>query len=301
MNDRGVVDAHVHFWDPAQLRYPWLESVPALREMHGPEEFAKQSGAGGVSAAVFVECDVDPQMAGAEVSFVEGLVARLEADGSRAPPILAIVAHAPLHEGAGARRSIEALAQRPLVRGVRRLLQDEADAEFCLRDPFVEGVQSLADYDLSMDLCIRHHQLPGVIGLARRVPDVRMVLDHAGKPDIRAALLDPWRARLRELSRLEHVSCKLSGLVTEADPVGWTAEDLRPFVEHVIECFGFDRVLYGGDWPVVDLAGGYARWWNAITELTAACSASEKARLFGDNARAFYRLGEPTDRASAAG
>jgi len=237
-----------------------------------------------ISEVVFVECDADPEMAIDEVAFVESLAAH-------APGLIgAIVAHAPLHLGDRAADSIEALAAKPLVRGVRRLLQDESDPEFCRRPAFGAGVRQLARYDLSMDLCIRHHQFPGVIELVRAIDDVRFVLDHVGKPDIAGSALDPWRSHIRELASLEHVHCKISGVATEADHAAWTVADLRPYVEHVIECFGFERVLYGGDWPVVNLAGGYTRWFEAIDELTSGCSDDERARLFARNARAFYRI-----------
>lgn len=287
MTKRDVVDSHVHFWDPNEVRYPWLESVPALQDRFGPEDFRLATAPAEISEVVFVECDADPEAAVDEVAFVESL-----ANGT--PDFVgAIVAHAPLHLGDRAAQPIEALAARPLVRGVRRLLQDEADPEYCLRPAFQEGVRHLARNDLSMDLCIRHHQLPGVIELARAIDDVRFVLDHVGKPDIVGSELDPWRSQIRELASLENVQCKISGVVTEADHAAWSVADLRPYVEHVIECFGFDRVLYGGDWPVVNLAGGYARWFDAITELTASCSDDELARLFAANARAFYRLQAP--------
>jgi L-fuconolactonase len=120
--------------------------------------------------------------------------------------------------------------------------------------------------------------------------NVTFVLDHLGKPPIKDRLLEPWRTHLVDLARLPNVVAKISGLVTEADPAAWTPDDLRPYVEHAIACFGWDRVLFGGDWPVVDLAGGYFRWIAALSELTATASPLQLDALFHKNAARIYHL-----------
>lgn len=281
-----IVDSHVHFWDPSRLEYPWLASVESLRRAFLPADLDQARGDVHLDAMVFVECDAAAAAAAAEVDFVEELA-------EDEPRIQAIVAHAPLELGDAVRPVLSGLRDRPLVKGVRRLLQDEPDPLFCLEERFVAGVLSLPEFGLTMDLCIRHPQLRAVTELARVCEDVTFVLDHAGKPAIAGRVEQPWRDQLRELARLDNVHCKLSGMVTEASHEAWTLDDLRPYVEHVIDCFGFERVLYGGDWPVVELAGGYRRWFDALSELVSACSPDEQARLFGGNARAFYRLPEP--------
>jgi L-fuconolactonase len=176
------------------------------------------------------------------------------------------------------------------VKGVRRLIQSEADVEFCLQPGFVCGVKLLGRHELSFDLCLNHRQLANTIKLVRRCPGVRFVLDHIAKPDIKAGLLDPWRAELRELSRMENVWCKLSGLVTEADHAKWKSADLKPYIEHVVECFGFDRVMFGGDWPVSTLASDYPRWVTTLDEALSGSSPDELHRLYVRNAEAFYRV-----------
>lgn len=202
-----------------------------------------------------------------------------------------MVPWAPLEDGDQARSYLDALvATSPLVKGIRRLLQGEPDPAFCLRPGFVRGVQLLADYDLSFDLCVRHHQLPGVVELVRRCPQVSFVLDHIGKPDIAGRVLDPWREQLAALATHPNVTCKVSGLVTEADPRAWTPDDLAPYVAHVLAAFGEDRVLFGGDWPVALLASSYRRWVEALDALTAHLSPEAKRKLWAENARRFYRL-----------
>ncbi len=140
------------------------------------------------------------------------------------------------------------------------------------------------------DLCGRHPQLPACIALVRACPGTMFVLDHAGKPDIRRGVLEPWRAHIAELARLPNVVCKLSGLVTEADPATWTSDALRPYVEHLLSCFGAERLLFGSDWPVVNLAASYCRWLETAVDLLTPLSAGERADVFSENARRIYRL-----------
>jgi L-fuconolactonase len=182
------------------------------------------------------------------------------------------------------------VATSPLVKGVRRLIQGEPDPEFCLRPRFVRGVQLLADYGLSFDLCITHEQLAATIGLVAQCPEIAFVLDHIGKPDIRAGLLDPWREQIAQLATYPNVSCKLSGMVTEADHANWTPDDLAPYVAHVVAQFGEERIMYGGDWPVAYQASTYPRWVATLDALTADLSPAAKRKLWAENASRFYRL-----------
>ncbi|MCU0791585.1 MAG: amidohydrolase family protein [Opitutaceae bacterium] len=275
-----ITDAHLHCWDPSLLSYPWLDSVPTLRRPYFVSEHIAQTAARGVTRRVFVQADCAPLQALAETDWVSGQDA-----------IDAIVAFAPVEDGAALETALRAFATRPKVRGVRRLLQGETAPDFCLSKEFVAGVRSLGRHGLTFDICIRADQLPSVTQLAGLCPEVVFVLDHLGKPPIRAGLLDPWRAHLAAIARLPNVVAKISGLTTEADHAGWTTAHLRPFVAHAVECFGWSRLLFGGDWPVVDLAGGMARWMDAIEELTADASEAEKRALFHENAGRVYRLG----------
>ncbi|MBV9709362.1 MAG: amidohydrolase family protein, partial [Ktedonobacteraceae bacterium] len=155
---------------------------------------------------------------------------------------------------------------------------------------FVHGVQLLATYSLSFDLCIRHWQLLAATALVRRCPDTQFILDHMGKPDVKGHQLDPWRDQLRELAALPNAACKVSGLVTEADLSAWTGDELAPYVTHVLEVFGEDRVTCGGDWPVVLLASPYTRWFEIAQALTASLPETAQRKLWNENARRLYRL-----------
>jgi L-fuconolactonase len=143
---------------------------------------------------------------------------------------------------------------------------------------------------LSCDICIDHRQLASTIRLVGQCPGTSIILDHIGKPNIRTHLLEPWREQLRELASYPNVICKVSGLVVEADPERWTPEDLRPYLEHVFEVFGEDRVAFGGDWPVVLGAAPYRRWVETLDAFAAQLSPEGRRKLWAENARRFYRL-----------
>ena len=285
MDGLRVVDAHLHVWDPARIEYPWLRALPALDRRLDTGDLDRQRGEVVVERIVLVEADCAPARREDEVAF-------LEEQAARDPRVAAIVASAPLESGADCVAYLDRLAARPLVRGVRRLLQGEPDPAFCLRDGFVEGVRQAAARGLAFDACVRHPQLASVAELARRVPEATIVLDHLGKPPIRARALDPWRDDLAALAARPNAVAKLSGLTTEADPARWTEDDLRPYVAHALACFGPDRLLFGGDWPVSTLATTYPRWAETVVRLLRELGPGEGAldRVLRANAARVYRL-----------
>ena len=278
-----IVDTHLHIWDIGRLRYPWLASVPMLNCNHLIEDYRAACGPVQVAKMVFLQCECDFAQFQEEADWVTE-VARGD------PRIRGIVPWAPLERGDAAEDAVARLASNPLIKGVRRIIQFEPDPEFCLRPDFVRGVQLLPRHGLSFDICINHTQLTNTLKLVRQCPEVRFILDHIAKPDIKAGLLDPWRAEMRELAALPNVWCKLSGLATEADHANWTAADLRPYIDHVIGCFGFDRVMFGGDWPVSTQATDYPRWVATVDNALKGASPDELHRLYVRNAEAFYRV-----------
>jgi L-fuconolactonase len=201
-----------------------------------------------------------------------------------------IVAFAPLEHGDAVLPELEWLAGRPLVKGVRRLIQHEPNPAFCLGAGYVEGVRLLAEFDLTCDLCIFHDQLPSVVRLVEQCPKVRFVLDHLGKPAIREGLFDSWNGNIRELAGLPNVYCKLSGVVTEADHDLWTESEIRPYLETAIDAFGSERVMFGSDWPVVNLAANWKDWIDTVRRL-ATDTKVPPDKLFALNAERAYRLG----------
>jgi L-fuconolactonase len=280
--EHAFVDAHVHYWDPARLRYPWLAAEPSIAAAHLPAQLRAEAGET-LGSVVFVQAECDRGQWLDEVSWAEAL----SREDAR---LAAFVAFAPMDRGPDTIAALDALRRRPLVRGVRHLLQDEADPAACHRPAFVAGVRGAGDRGLSFDLCVRHGQLPGVLELVRACPNTRFILDHAGKPDVRGAQLDPWRAHIEDLAGRPNVVCKISGLITEASRASWEPDHLRPFVDHLVECFGPERLLFGSDWPVVKLAATYQRWRSAAAALVEHLPESARRSIFVDTARRTYRL-----------
>ncbi len=265
------------------MRYPWLDDIPILNKPYLLQDYDQACGPVAVEKMVFLQAEVDFDQYQAEADWVDSLAER---DGR----LQGIVPWAPLELGAAAGPALEALSANPRIKGIRRIIQFEPDIDFCLRPDFLSGVRLLPQFKLSFDICIAHNQLANTIKMVAQCPDVVFILDHIGKPDIKNNLLDPWRAEIKTLSEFPNVSCKISGLVTEADHGRWTKEQLKPYIDHVIACFGFDRVMYGGDWPVAYQATDYPRWVETLQWAVAGCTDAELKKLFHDNAAAFYRL-----------
>jgi L-fuconolactonase len=278
-----IVDAHVHFWNPAKFNYPWLASVPVLHRTFLPEDYSAATKLANVSKLIFVECGCAASQSVDEARWISQI-----ATGE--PRLKGIVAQASVESGARVTDELATLATNPLVKGVRRNLQGETDMNFCLQPHFVTGVLALAEFNFTFDLCIVPHQLPAATQLVARCPEVFFVLDHVAKPAIRDRQLDPWRKHLRELAALPNVACKISGLVTEADPARCGAPDLEPYVAHTLDCFGFDRVLFGGDWPVCQLATTYENWLAALKGIVAGETDTNLRKLFQTNAERIYRV-----------
>lgn len=268
-----IVDAHVHFWDPTALQYPWLDELPALQRSFLPADYPKA-----VEQCVVIEGNCLPTQSVPEVQFFE----RLANDD---PRIVGIVAFAELTEPA----ALECLTNKPLVKGIRQNIQGQPSG-FALRRAFAEGVREVGARGWTFDLCITHDQLSEAIALVERCPDTQFVLDHCAKPAIRTAARDPWRRDLARLAAHENVCCKISGLLTEADLAHWNDDDLLPYATHAVDCFGIDRVLYGSDWPVLTLAGDYASWFQFTAHFTQSWSDHERRRFYAENAARVYRV-----------
>lgn len=277
-----VVDSHVHFWNPNELHFGWLADLPILNQPVLPDHVPLEGPGWTTDALVFVQADCLPTEGLAEAAWVSELA-------QQDARIQGIVAFAPL-ETPDALSALEALQAYPLVKGIRRLIQSEQPG-FCTQPAFVQSVQSLPRYGYSFDLCIKHHQLPDVITLVSQCPEVSFVLDHIGKPDIKAGLLDPWYEHIKILAQFPNVSCKLSGLVTEADMDMWQPMHLTPYIDHVLASFGPSRLMFGSDSPVLRLAHlTYEGWVKVALGALQSLSESEIQQIFGENARAFYGL-----------
>ena len=181
------------------------------------------------------------------------------------------------------------LAQDPLLRGIRPMLQEIADVEWVLQPKLAPALRAVTALDLSFDLLVRPAHLKAAHTLLVRHPDLRAIVDHGGKPDIAGGLWQPWADDMRHIGRDTSAYCKLSGLVTEAH-VGWKTSDLLRYADHLLECFGAERLVWGSDWPVMLLNASYAGWLAAARQFVASQSAALQSAILNDNAIRYYRL-----------
>jgi len=277
-----IVDTHQHLWDLDLFRYSWVKSIPVLNRSFRMSDYRAAVEGLNVVKSVHLEADVDePYM----LDETRHLLALAEQPDN---PLEGIVACArPEHKDF--RSYLDQIAGNRRVKGIRRVLHTQPD-DVGQGAMFIRNVASLAAYGLSFDICVLARQLPIAIQLASKCPDVTFVLDHCGVPQVKEKNLDPWRSHIAEIARFPNVSCKISGLVAYADPQKWTAEDLRPFVENAIACFGWERVMFGSDWPVCTLAASYRQWVEALQAITRGAGDANQKKLFHDNAIRIYRL-----------
>lgn len=278
-----IVDSHVHLWDPAAASFSWLDGLPSLQGLRAPADYlSTAAGLGSVSAFVVVEGGAEARDARKEV---EWLLRQAETCAYLA----GIVAQVPVEQGEAIAEHVDWLTGHPLVKGVRRNLQGE-DLNFCLQPEFMDGLTLVAEAGLSFDLCIRHEQLPAVTSLVRQMPEVTFVLDHVGKPPVAAGEREVWAGRIRDLAQRPNISCKLSGLATEAAPGEATPEKMLPYLRSALKAFGWNRIMFGTDWPVCELATTVDAWASVIEELLVDATPAQREAVMGGNARRIYRL-----------
>jgi L-fuconolactonase len=279
-----VIDAHHHLWDPEKRDYPWMAG-PELAPIRHPYTLADlrvETAAAGVSHTVLVQTV-------AEVAETEEFLAIASASGGLIAGVVGWVdLTAPDLAGTLARLRARPGGER-LV-GVRHQVQDEADPGWLARPEVRRGLRAVADAGLVYDLLVRVPQLAAARAAASELPEGRFVLDHAAKPAIAAGELEPWAGALAALARLPNISCKLSGLVTEARWDAWDAAAIRPYADHVLAVFGPDRVMFGSDWPVCQLAASYARVRELADVLLEGLSAAERDAVLCRTAARTYRL-----------
>lgn len=277
-----TVDTHQHLWDKDLFHYAWLETLPKLNRSFRLDDYQDATRGLEIERTVFVECDVDERQTKDEAMHILRLA---EQPGSR---IAGVVASG-RPEKDGFESYLEGLQGYSKLKGIRRILHTQPD-ELGRNKTFIDNVRKLAQRSLSFDICVLARQLPIAIELVSQCPNVTFILDHCGVPQVKERVLNPWREHIRDISNFPNVFCKVSGLVAYADSVNWKAEDLRPFVDHVLECFGWDRVMFGSDWPVCTLAASYRQWVETLLSLTETAGEANQQKLFHDNAIRVYRL-----------
>jgi L-fuconolactonase len=274
------IDAHHHVWDLSVRDQPWTAELPAIRRSFAFGELRPALQAAGIAGTVLVQTITVPE----ETPEFLALAAAH-------PEILGVVGWVDLTAPDVGKRlaALRALPGGEHLVGIRHQVQGEPDPRWLLRPDVLDGLAAVADAGLVYDLLVIPEQLPAAVEVAGRVPGLRFVLDHAGKPPIAAGLLDPWREQISALAAHPEVACKLSGLVTEASEHPTVAE-LAPYAGHVLDAFGADRVMVGSDWPVCLLRGSYADVDALHRELLAGLGAPERALVLGGTATRWYRL-----------
>lgn len=275
-----MIDAHHHLWDPSRREYPWMagEAMDPIRRPYTVADLKALAAADGITATVLV------QTTSSDTETDEFL-----AIAAAEPLIAGVVGWVDLTSPSVADRLAELTEAGPLV-GVRHQVEGEQDPDWLARDDVRRGLSALADAGLVYDLLVRIDQLPAAAAAADALPGLRFVLDHAAKPPIANGPWEPWAGALSALAERENVSCKLSGLVTEADWAQWRVGHLRRHAEHVLDAFGPRRLLFGSDWPVCELAAAYPVVLDAALSLTGPLSDTERAEVFVHSAERVYGL-----------
>jgi len=273
-----TIDSHQHFWSYDKAEYPWIPEGTPLHRDWLPEDLSALQKPLGVDGSVAVQ-------ARQTVEESRWLLTLADHD----PRIKAVVGWADLRSEAIEEQLAE-LAKHPRFRGVRHVVQDETDDRFMQGAGFRRGIRALQTHGLTYDILIQAKQLPSAIELVREFPEQPFVLDHIAKPEIKAAVIEPWKSQIRELAKSPNLMCKVSGLVTEADQKNWKAADLQPYLDVVFECFGPERLMWGSDWPVCLLAASYERVYQVVADYSGQLSATERAAIFGGNCARFYGI-----------
>lgn len=271
-----IIDAHQHFWSIARGDYGWLtpESGILWRD-YGPEQLAPLIKKANVDRTILVQAAPTE----AETSYLLGIAERT--------PFVAGVVGWTDFAAPDAPARIAALARDPLLVGLRPMVQDIADAGWLARPELAPAFEAMIEHGLTFDALVLPRHLPALLVAIERHPTLKVVVDHAAKPDIARRVFDPWRKDLAKVAAHSHVHCKVSGLVTEAE-AGWTVIDLDPVIEHLLKIFGPERLIFGSDWPVVTLRAGYGLWFATSEVLLAELGAMQKAAVYGGNAARLY-------------
>lgn len=275
-----VIDAHQHFWDLGKVDYPWLTAE--LGSIH----------------RTFDVADVEPQVAASpvdDVILVQAAGSYADTDAmiaiaDRWERVVGIVGWLPLDHPAEAARALTRYRTDGRIVGIRHQIHDEADPDWILQDSVFEGLRMVEQAGLAYDVvAVLPRHLEHVPRLAAAFPNLQIVIDHLAKPAIAEQGWEPWASLLAAAAQAPNVTAKISGLDTAAG-IGYEASDLEPYIQHALDQFGADRLMFGSDWPVSTLAGGYARWWDVVADVLTPLTVDERSAIYADTAARVYGL-----------
>ena len=285
-----IIDTHLHIWDFNQLNYSAFKGHPLFGRSYQIEDYQRDCGDLDIEAMVFLECYAD--FSSTNGQYIEE-IKFVEESSKRDPRIRGIVPMAPVEWGARVETILEEMRDNhPTVKGIRRIVEFDKDPrELALSGNFIEGVNRLAKFGYHFEINVNHTQMDIVKDFVKMVPDVRMILDHCGKPGIVEGAIEQYQNDVAELSKHPNLWIKLSDLPVEADHNNWTEDDLKPYIDATIESFGFDRTIYAGDYPICLQATTLSRWVEVLDEALSGCSHEELWNFYRENANKFYNLG----------
>lgn len=273
------IDSHQHYWNPDLVHYFWMPPAPhPLRRNFLPPDLEPTLAENNFDGSIVVQAAHVPE----EATWLLNLA-------SAHKSLLGVVAWANL-EDPNLGKVLDQLQKHPKFVGLRHLIQDEPEVDWMLRPTVIAGLKELQRRGIPYDLLVKPPHLPYVPQLLEAVPDLAIVIDHIAKPHIKEGIFEPWARDMERIAKHKPLHCKLSGMITEADHKEWKSEQLTPYVQHALSIFGFDRLLFGSDWPVCTLAGTWKQVLAAFTQALGAQPAEERAKLLGPNAARFYKL-----------
>jgi L-fuconolactonase len=279
-----VVDSHQHLWDLTKFRLPWTANSPSLARDFTMRDYLIATAGIPIVKSVYLEVDVEPSQQQAEADYITELCRRREG-----PLAAAVISGRPADEDF--RNYITQFKSHSYIRGLRQVLHGESTPPgYCLQKPFIAGIQLLGELGLSYDICVRAAELPDAARLVNACPGTSFILDHCGNASLQVKDQTAWKRDIAAVAERKNVVVKVSGIIASATPNKWSTDDLAPIVNHTLDVFGPDRVMFGGDWPVCNLGANYKAWYDALREIVANRPTDQQRRLFHDNAVRHYRL-----------
>jgi predicted TIM-barrel fold metal-dependent hydrolase len=278
-----IVDPHLHLWDLSRFQLAWVEKGSPLARSFIMKDYLAATQGLNVVKAVYMEVDVVERQQTAEAQYVLDICRQ-----GNTPMAAAVISGRPASDGF--RKYLEQFKGNRYLKGVRQVLHVKATpAGYCLAPNFVRGMRVLDEMGLSFDLCMRPTELADGVKLVESMPNLRFILDHCGNGPVRSKDLTQWRRDMDRMARQKNVVCKVSGIVADAAEK-WTADDLAPVINHTLDAFGPERVMFAGDWPVCTLRATFRQWVDALKSIVRQRPAEQQRKLFHDNAVRFYGL-----------
>ena len=274
-----IIDSHQHFWKYEPIKHDWIDDdMSVIRRDFSPSDLAKVYQENRIDGCVAVQADQTLEETDFLIdlafnnNFIKGIVGWVDLRAENIEKVL------------------EKYSSDKIVKGFRHVVQGEPDHNFLLRPNFSRGISLLEKYNFTYDILVFPHQLGSVLEFVKKFPNQKFVIDHIAKPYIKDGYFEGWATMMTAIGKHENVSCKMSGMVTEAEYNTWTPEQIHPYMNVALEAFGSSRILFGSDWPVCLVAGNYSKIKKLTTNFISQLSQIEQNSIMGTNAIEFYNL-----------